>query len=162
MRTLLKQFSLQHEEEILSSGDQKAFFRFVSNKLKGRTPVATLKTFDNSLVSSDRDKCQLLNNFFASVFTQDDGFQPVFHNRVNGSLCQVSFTTGKVCKALKSLPKKTSRTPTDIPALLLHQCADILAEPLSVIYQRSFDTGILPSDWLQSLVCPISKKRPYV
>ncbi len=47
LRTLLKQFSLQQEEEILSSGDQKAFFRFVSNKLKGRTPVATLKTHDN-------------------------------------------------------------------------------------------------------------------
>ncbi|MCP3683207.1 MAG: hypothetical protein GY861_11005, partial [bacterium] len=33
-----------------------------------------------------------------------------------------------------------------------------MAEPLSVIYQRSFDVGILPSDWLQSLVCPIYKK----
>ncbi len=158
LRNLLKEFSLQQEEQILNSGDLKSFFRFVSTKLRGRTPVATLKTPDHSFVSVDRDKSQLLNTFFASVFTQDDGRKPFFPNRVNGFLSQISFTTGKVLKALKSLPKKTSRTPTDIPALVLRQCAFVLAEPLSVIYQRSFDSGTLPLDWLQSLVCPIYKK----
>ncbi len=63
LRKLLKEFSLHQEEEILSSGDLKAFFQFVSNKLKGRTTVATLKKQDKSFASSDRDKCQLLNAF---------------------------------------------------------------------------------------------------
>ena len=38
-------------------------------------------------------------------------------------------------------------------------CATVLAEPLSMIFQQSFETGTLPADWKTANIVPIFKKR---
>lgn len=42
--------------------------------------------------------------------------------------------------------------------MLLKECADVLAEPLSMIFQQSFASGHLPADWKSANVVPIFKK----
>ncbi len=55
--------------------------------------IAPLKKQDGSLVTSAFDKSQILNEFFGSVFTVDDGTKPYFPKRVPDTLSQISFTT---------------------------------------------------------------------
>jgi len=42
--------------------------------------------------------------------------------------------------------------------MLLKECAEVLAEPLSMIFQQSFQSGCLPADWKSANVVPIFKK----
>jgi len=42
--------------------------------------------------------------------------------------------------------------------LLLNRCAEVVAEPLALIFQKSFDTGQVPADWKSANVAPIFKK----
>ena len=73
---------------------------------------------DGSLAINDRDKCNVFNDSFASVFTIDNGVLPVFHPNVSciQAYQQVEITHSKVLCALKRLPSKYSRTPDGFPA----------------------------------------------
>ena len=39
------------------------------------------------------------------------------------------------------------------------KCSNSLAEPLSLIFTKSYETGILPEDWKTAQVIPIFKKE---
>ena len=50
----------------------KAFWRYCKSKLKNRSKLGDLKTSDGSLTSDDVTKAELLNQYFVSVFTNED------------------------------------------------------------------------------------------
>ena len=41
---------------------------------------------------------------------------------------------------------------------MLRELADVVAEPLSIIFERSWRTGEVPEDWRKASVTPIFKK----
>jgi len=40
---------------------------------------------------------------------------------------------------------------------VLRELADVIAEPLSIIFERSWRTGEVPEDWRKASVTPIFK-----
>ncbi|KAL8576907.1 hypothetical protein ACOMHN_067357 [Nucella lapillus] len=50
----------------------KAFWNYVKSKTTLRTGIADLKKPDGTKTTTDREKADLLNQFFQSVFTQED------------------------------------------------------------------------------------------
>ncbi|KGL90612.1 hypothetical protein N301_11197, partial [Charadrius vociferus] len=52
--------------------NKKSFFKYVSEKRKTRENVGPLQKETQELVTRDRDRAEVLNNFFASVFTGKD------------------------------------------------------------------------------------------
>ena len=69
-----------------------------------------------------------------------------------------SCSTEIVMKKLQQLHTDKSPGPDSIHPLLLKECAAALAKPLSLIFQQSYDTGILPNDWRTAHITPIFKK----
>ena len=59
-----------------------AFFKFVNKKLANRSGIPPLNDSAGNLLTSDQDKANLLNEYFCSVFTIDDGFLPNFPARL--------------------------------------------------------------------------------
>jgi len=41
---------------------------------------------------------------------------------------------------------------------VLRELADVFAEPLSIIFERSWKTGEVPEDWRKASVTPVFKK----
>jgi len=41
---------------------------------------------------------------------------------------------------------------------VLRELADVAAEPLSIIFQRSWRTGEVPEDWRKAIVTPVFKR----
>ena len=65
--------------------DSKGFWGYVREKTKSRTVVSDLKYSNGELVSSDSEKADLLNAFFASVFVNEPpGELPIFDIRYQG------------------------------------------------------------------------------
>jgi len=48
--------------------------------------------------------------------------------------------------------------PDGMHPRVLRELADIIAEPLSIIFERSWRTGEVPEDWRKASVTPIFKK----
>jgi hypothetical protein len=54
-------------------------------------------------------------------------------------------------------PSKASG-PDGIPNRILKECASQIAPSLTVIFQKSIDTGTLPEDWLNANISCVYKK----
>ena len=55
--------------------------------------------------------------------------------------------------------KTFTHGPDGLHRLRLRSCAVAIAEPLSHIYNRSFEAGLVPSDWIVADIVPIFTKR---
>ncbi|GAB0206992.1 mitochondrial enolase superfamily member 1 [Grus japonensis] len=109
--------------------NKKGFFKYMSSKRKTRENVGPLLNEVGALVTEDTEKAELLNAFFASVFTA----------KASPQESQTLEVGDKVWRN-KDLP-------------LVEE-----GQPLSIIFERSWRTGEVPEDWRKANVTPVFKK----
>ncbi|BHF76591.1 hypothetical protein SprV_0501969000 [Sparganum proliferum] len=80
-----------------------------------------------------------------------------FKERRNAYPRAVLFTGIIVRNELLNLKESTSPGPDAIPAKLLKELAPEMSMPLALIFQTSFLTGWLPSDWKSATITPLFK-----
>jgi len=148
------------ESKLIESGDVGSFYRYVNKKLSSRSGVGCLKLADGSITNDPRIKADLLNNYFASVFTVDDGSCHKLPCRVASGehLSSVLFTESKVLKKFRKIKPGTAPGPDGFQATLLKHACDSLALPLAQLYQSLFNCSVVPKEWKLAKVTPIFKK----
>ncbi|BHF81071.1 hypothetical protein SprV_0702420000 [Sparganum proliferum] len=111
-------------------------------------------------ISDDKDKAEHLSPFFRSVVTSEpDFFSPICDDEETPTLEAVFFTEAIVRNELLNLKESTSPGPDAISAKLLKKLAPEMSKPLAAIFQTSFLTGCLPSDWKSATITPLFKGR---
>jgi len=110
-------------------------------------------------VTSDTDKAELLNQYFGSVCTTDDGQLPYFKQIVpdDVKLNSVDFSKGAVLKVLKKLKTKSAPGPDKLPSVLYKNLSFSLAEPLSLLFTSCQSVGKIPDEWRLAIVTPLYK-----
>ena len=142
-----------------SKTDPKAFWRYAKSKTSTKTDIKQLRC-NGTVVFTNTEKAELLNSFFSSVFTEENTDEvPV--SEVDPNMRDIEnpeFTRDAVLKKLKELKVNKAPGPDEIPAVILKEMAEELAEPLRVVFQKSVDSGIVPEQWKKAHVTPILKK----
>lgn len=64
----------------------------------------------------------------------------------------------KVKKLLTQLDKNKAHGPDDIPPIILAEAAEELAEPITILFRKTLESGQLLPDWKTANVTPIFKK----
>ena len=99
----------------------------------------------------------MFNQYFASVFTTDDGKQPTVTSKVLPD-CSISNVFLKVFNVIRDLKSKTSHGPDGLPYILFKQLANVLCDSLAFIFESAFRSHTLPACWLHVFVTPVFKK----
>ena len=137
----------------------KKFWQFIKHQKTDSVGVSSLKD-GGKLITNDKDKAELLNKQFQSVFTKVtspfDG-EPPFSNRIP-DMHEIEICPEGICKLLKNLHPEKAPGPDKISPRILKELADEIATPLSCILRKSLESGIIPADWKCANVVPIFKK----
>ena len=138
-----------------------SFYRFVNKKLSSTTGIAPLKDHSGDILFSDVEKAELLNQYFVSVFTVDDGNIPPFKSRLPSSspgINDINTSPAAVRRVLGSLKSNSAAGPDGIPAIFYRKGAPSLSFPMSIVFRSLIDLHDLPSEWRHSIITPVFKK----
>ncbi|KAI0214124.1 hypothetical protein LSAT2_000798 [Lamellibrachia satsuma] len=113
----------------------------------------------DDLTKSDSEKAQVLADYFSSVFTREpEGETPEKPIRCSKTieLCTINPSTGT--SKLKKLKTFKSPGPDGLHPRVLHELVNSISTPLSIIFNTSLTTSVLPTDWKTANVSAIHKK----
>lgn len=138
----------------------KSFWSHVKEQTKSKSSIGDLKDKDGIIKTEDKDKAEILNDFFASVFTvEGDSELPQFEHMVNEDfLSRINIIPEKVLKQLKTLNTSKSCGPDNCHPFFLKECAEEIYLPLANIFGKSVSSGVVPNDWRQANITCIFKK----
>ena len=70
-------------KKILEDNNLGAFFKFANKKLSSPSGISPLMDPFGNLLTTDEDKAKLSSEYFASVYTIDNGITPPFQSRLS-------------------------------------------------------------------------------
>ncbi|CAM4662903.1 unnamed protein product [Caretta caretta] len=157
IRKAKSHLELQLPRDVKSN--KKGFFRYVNNKKKVKESVGPLLNEGGNLVTEDVEKANVLSAFFASVFTNKVSSQTTaLGSTAWGGGDQPSVEKEVVRDYLEKLDEHKSMGPDALHPRVLKELADVIAEPLALIFESSWQSGEVPDDWKKANVVPILKK----
>ncbi|CAM4690923.1 unnamed protein product [Lepidochelys kempii] len=157
IRRAKSHLELQLARDVKSN--KKCFFRYVGNKKKAKESVGPLLNEGGNLVTEDVEKANVLNAFFASVFTNKVSSQTAALGITKwGRDGQPSVEIEVVRDYLEKLDVHKSMGPDELHPRVLKELAAVIAEPLAIIFENSWQTGEVLDDWKKANVVPIFKK----
>jgi len=142
--------------------NKKGFFNCISSKQKTTDNVGPPLNEVSVLVTEDAEKAELLNACFASAFSAKAGPQESqaleVREEAHTEDCFPLVKEDCVRDRLSNLDTHKSMGPDGMHPRVLRDLAGVIAEPLSIMSERSWRTGEVPEDWRKGSVTPIFKK----
>ena len=139
--------------------DPKSFWRYANSKIKTRSKISQLSKTDGNLTENDKEKADVLNTFFSSVFTEENlNHIPTLENKYETPLKLLSITPEMVLKKLKRLKVNKSPGPDGMHPRVLKETAEAICTPLSIIFNKSLEEGKLPQSWKDAHITALHKK----
>ena len=140
----------------------KQFWKFINSKRKCQQGISALKMEDGTFTTSDKEKAEVLDDLFSSVFTHEN-MENVPKTIPGGAskgifIPDIIITEEAVERKLKALDPCKSPGADNIHPRLLKELSKVLAKPLTLIFNKSLEEGKLPSEWKKANVTAIFKK----
>ncbi len=161
VKKLIRQSKRNFERKLAAGGQayKRSFYSYVKKKTKSRPTVGPLVDKDKNKVTDNKGMADLLNDFFCSVFTPDNG-QPVPAAVPSAApeIRSIRVTPELVEKAIAGLRPESAAGPDGIGPQLLQGLKATVSPILAAIFNASLDEGRVPEDWRTANVTPIFKK----
>ncbi|KAL8587806.1 hypothetical protein ACOMHN_021024 [Nucella lapillus] len=154
----IRKFTKDRELEVAKNikKDPKKFFAYVSSKMKPKDKIANLLKSDKTLTESNQEKAEVLNSFFASVFTEEEKDNiPNFPQRTSEKLLTLEISTKDMEDKLKKLNPTKSEGPDGLHPRILKELAHELSYPLKILFDKSIKENKIPTAWKQAEPIPI-------
>ena len=155
---------VKYEQKValLSKTDSKKFFSYIKNRKVLHEKIETLNGNNNEKISGSKEKAEILNNYFASVFTIENTTEEgTVEPNINENIVpftDIQVTTDDVIAIIKKLKYRKSPGPDGILACTLKRCSKALAPLLKLVFEKSVNSGTIPPEWKTANVTPIYKK----
>ena len=111
----------------------------------------------NTVRNNSEEIANLFNKHFYNQFSNSSTYE-IDIDFSNDLFSDFSIDDRIICNALRELNPNKSKGPDNIGGLLLKNCAKSISYPLSILFNISFRTGSLPTEWKMANIVPVYKK----
>lgn len=138
----------------------KYFYSYVKKFQKTESRIGPLQDDKGNLSTDPETKANLLQNQYIKVFSNPKkaNLTKAYREKCNVEIKDINLTVKDVTDAIKEIPLHAAPGPDKIPALLLKECADQIAEALVLIWRKSLDSGEVPEMFKLQTIIPLFKK----
>ena len=165
VKNMITYFRKQNERNISMdiNKNPKAFWKYISMKTKTKSDITALycDPIDESsrLTNNDIQKSNLLNDYFASVFTHVlHGYVPSMDSRTNEVMHYEAIKNKDIESLLKNMEGTKAPSPDGYHPCFVKELAEFISEPLGIIFRNSVESGNIPTQWKETRVSATHKK----
>ena len=140
----------------------KDFWNFV-NRRKPKNKAVPALVENGEKVEDDKVKAELIKDHLLTIFEKRSTYSDNFRNTKltdKEIMPDITFTPKLVEIAVNSMKANSAPGEDSIPILFYKKGLRVLAEPLSRLFQMSYDEERWPEEWLHAIVVPLHKKGP--
>jgi len=128
------------------AGNRRQFWKYIRSRHKEKCGIPSLST-GGTQYNSPMEKANVLNNYFTSVFTNEDLYTvPNMHGRDIPTMPPISLSTAGIESLLFNLDTTKAPGPDYVPSYVLKHCAHEIAPILDVTFKQSLNSCDLPID----------------
>ena len=155
----------QRETNAVSTikSNPKYFYSYAKRLAKSKSTVAPLKNIHGALTDDPKEKAEILQAQYISVFSDPAKVDLEACKRYTSpvkstELEDMQFTVEDITAAISELDPYSATPDGDIPAKILCGCRNSLATPIWLLWKSSFDSGTIAPDLKLQYITPIHKK----
>ena len=145
-----------------SKSNPKEFYKYIREKRVITSTIGPLTDEKGTFTKDEHEMSNILNTFFASVFTTEDTSNipepPAIQLSNNKILNNISITENNVSNCMDKLKTNKSPGPDTIYPRVLKEAKNEMIKPLTTLFNTSLQSGTVPVDWKLANVTPIFKK----
>ena len=130
-----------------------SFFKATSNSCR----IPETVNYGNKFRSKDSDVADLFNKFFSDQFSSPSNYD-IAVDFSDDPFTETTFDENKIFDLLRKMNANKAAGPDGIQSKIMKSCARGLSKPLSILFNRIFQSGKIPSTWKMANVVPIFKK----
>ena len=140
----------------------RKFFNYVKGTTKQKDTIGPLRNENNELIVEDTLMAELLNQFFSSVFTEEDLTNiPDAEQLVSSeeSVTSMNFTMKLIEEKIHAMKRNGAPGPLLHYPRLLQDVSKEISYPLSLLFKTCMEDSYCPEDWRISHITPIYKRK---
>ena len=161
LRSLTRKLRQRFENQLVGSlkDNPKAFWRYTNTRLRTRPKIGDLRNSAGDIEHHDSAKATILNSFFGSVFTHEEvaDMPTLSLERAPPEIGDIDISPSEIEEKLLKLNPSSAPGPDDVHPRVLREARQALCQPLTLLFRKSLDTGLVPLDWTLGKVVPIFK-----
>ena len=145
------------QEKIIDSNNTKKFYKYIKSKNTDNISVAPLKRGETYVVD-DKEKANILNNQYCSVFSEPHKDTPQINSpQAESTIEDIVIQQIGVLNLLNKLDPSKATGPDKISARFLKEFSSEIAPALTLFFGNSLSQGNLPSEWRHAFIVPVYK-----
>jgi len=146
---------------VVNSRHLGSFYKYINKRSSHRDAVGALINNSGSIVTSNSDKADVLNAYYASVCITDNGYMPTCPSLTfTETIETVDFHETGVIAAINKLKPNLSSGPDNIPPIFYKNLKHSISRPLALLFSQMMSVGYVPEAWKNAIITPVYKHGP--
>lgn len=139
----------------------KFFWTYVKSKRQNKSNYPQQMYFNDVAISDQKNICSAFNDFFQRNFRQPSSQYKASDTEISShynTIHSIQVTEQYVLKLIANVDATKGAGTDKIPPTFFINCANSLAVPIALIFNRCLRDGYFPKIWKQAHIVPVHKK----